>query len=88
MRFKIASATKKAGSWSPPGIALLTVALTLEGSAYCICALLRVVGSYMDVSGCAIAFAVMINAILYRAVNALDMLLAFSHFTHNYDRSL
>jgi hypothetical protein len=73
---------------SPPGIVLLTVALTLEGSAYCIGALLRVVGTYVNISRCAIAFAVVINAILYRAVNALDMLLAFSHFTHNYDRSL
>ena len=44
--------------------------------------------SHVDILSGAIALTVVINTILYRAINTLNMLLASSHFAHNYDRSL
>ena len=56
----------------------LTITLALKGRAYSIRALLRVCRSYVDIFGGAIAFAVVINAILNRAIDALDVLFALA----------
>ena len=61
----------------------LAIALTLEGRANCICALLRVGRTYVNVSCGAIALAVVIYAVLYRAIDALDVLFALAIIVHN-----
>ena len=52
----------------------LTVTLTFEGRAHSIRALLRVSRTHMDIFRCAIAISVVVYAILYRAIDALDVL--------------
>ena len=61
----------------------LTIAFALEGSADSIRALLRVSRTYMNVFRGAVTLAIVIYAILNRAVNALNVLLALSLFVHH-----
>ena len=67
----------------------LAITFALEGCADCIRALLRVGRTYVDVLCGAIALAVVVNTVLNRAVDALDVLFtALSLFVHhNYDHS-
>ena len=56
----------------------LTVAFALKGRTHSIRALLRVCRSYVDVFRGAIAFTVVINAVLNRAIDSLDVLFALA----------
>jgi OFA family oxalate/formate antiporter-like MFS transporter len=53
----------------------LAIALALEGRAYRIRTLLRVSGAHVNVARGAVALAVVVYAVLYGAVNSLNMLL-------------
>ena len=52
----------------------LTVAFALKGRAHSIRALLRVSRTHMDIFRGAVALAVVVYAILYRAIDALNVL--------------
>ena len=61
----------------------LAITLALEGSANSISALLRVSGTYMDIFSGTIALAVVVHAILNRAIDALDVLFALVGVIHH-----
>ena len=62
----------------------LAITFALKGCADSIRALLRVGRTYVDVFGGAIALAVVVNTVLNRAVDALDVLFtALSLFVHH-----
>ncbi len=65
---------------SPLAITALT---GLEGRTDCIGGVLRLSRTYMDAFGVAVAFAVVVCAVLNRAVDALDVLVALSGFVHH-----
>ena len=64
----------------------LTVTLTFEGRTHSIRALLRVSRTHVDIFRSAVALAVVIYAVLNRAIDALDVLFALSRFVHHNKR--
>ena len=64
-------------------VSILAIALALERCANSVRALFSVVGSYVNVFSGTIALAVVVYTVLYRAIDALDMLFASLGFVHH-----
>ena len=64
----------------------LAIAFALKCRAHSIRTLLRMSRTYMDIFRSAVALAIVIYAVLNRAIDALDVLFALSRFVHHNKR--